>query len=199
MTRRAVVLSVVGTLLLVNVFAALPAQAGGCHPKSPDPSSAKAGDTVTVPVKGCEFGPTVVHVPEGASVTWVNHDPVPHTVTGALLSWGDTEVMNRGDEMRFRFSVSGTFPYYCMLHPGMAGAVVVGDGESEDIVAAPVAIPPSSDTKAPSTSSAPREASSAGPSVASSLALTGLALAACVGAVLVIRSRRDGARILSRR
>ena len=189
MTHRAVVLSVVGTLLLLNVFAALPAQAGGCHPKSPDPSSAKAGDTVTVPVEGCEFDPTVVYVPEGASVTWVNHDPVPHTVTGALLSWGDTEVMNRGDEMRFRFSDSGTFPYYCMLHPGMAGAVVVGDGESEDIVAAPVAIPPSSDTKASSTSAAPREESSGGSSIASSLALATLALVAGLGAGIAIRSR----------
>ena len=183
MTRRAVVWSVAGTLLLLNLFASLPAQAGGCHPDSPDASSAQAGDRVTVPVKGCEFGPTVVYVPEGASVTWVNHDDVPHTVTGALLSWGNTEEMDRGDEMRFRFSESGTFPYYCILHPGMAGAVVVGDGQSDDIVARSTSAPPAQD-------------STGGPSVASLLAGGALLLAAGVGAGMAIKARRDGSRLL---
>jgi plastocyanin len=183
-------------LLLVNVFATLPAQAGGCHPKSPDQSSAKGGDSVTVPVKGCEFGPTVVHVPEGASVTWVNHDVVPHTVTGALLSWGNTEEMAKGDETRFRFSESGTFPYFCIFHPGMAGAVVVGDGESDDILAAPVAMPPPSGAKARSTSAPSSQDPAGDTSVASLFAWSVLALAAGVGAGMAIKSRRAGSRLL---
>ena len=189
MPRRLVVLAATGGLLLLNAFTSLPATAGGCHPKSPEPSSAKGGDTVTVPVEGCEFGPTVIHVPEGAEVTWVNRDPVPHTVTGANLSWGSMNEMPRGGEVHFRFDEAGTYPYQCYLHPGMAGAVVVGNGESSDIAAAPLPIPPSSASEPSTDDSTSRGDSSQGSSVASSVALAALALAAGVGAGIAIKSR----------
>jgi plastocyanin len=189
MHRRAVVWSVTGALLLLNAFASLPASAGGCHPESLESSSAKGGKTVTVPVKGCEFGTTVVHVPEGAAVTWVNHDEVPHTVTGAQLAWGGTDEILRGEKARFQFDESGTYPYYCILHPGMAGAVVVGDGEGDDIVAAPVAMPPPSTTEPVSSGSIPDPAG--GPSTASTVGIAVLALVAGVGAGIAIRSRSE--------
>jgi plastocyanin len=188
MRRRAVIWALTGGLTLLSALAALPAQAGGCHPESPEPSSAKGGDEVTVPVKGCEFGPTVIHVPEGANVTWVNHDPVPHTVTGANLTWGGLEELSQGDETQFRFDESGTFPYYCYLHPGMAGAVVVGDGESDDIVAAPAALPPTS-SNPPSGGSGLGEEQNDGMSTASTIALAGLALGAGIGAGIAINHR----------
>jgi plastocyanin len=192
MPRRSLVLAVTGGLLLVNAFASLPAKAGGCHPESPEASSATGGDTVTVPVKKCEFGPTVIHVPEGAEVTWVNHDPVPHTVTGANLEWGSAEEIHQTDTVQYRFDESGTYPYQCFLHPGMTGAVVVGDGESNDLAAAPVPVAPSSASKPSSDGSTTRETSTGGPGVASTVALAALALAAGVGAGIAIKSRGPG-------
>lgn len=188
MHRRLVVWALTGGLMLLSTLAAIPAAAGGCHPKSPQPSSAKGGDEVTVPVKGCEFGPTVIHVPEGAAVTWVNHDPVPHTVTGANLTWGGVEELFQGDETKFRFQESGTFPYYCDLHPGMAGAVVVGDGQSDDLVAAPAALPPTSSNPPPGGSSG-QEESAGGLSTGSTISLAALALGIGVGAGIAIKSR----------
>jgi plastocyanin len=183
-------LALLGALLLIGGFAALPAQAGGCHPESTEPSSVKGGDGLTVPMKACEFGPTVVHVPEGATVTWVNQDPVPHTVTGALLAWGGMKEHQRGDEVRFRFDDSGTFPYYCILHPGMAGAVVVGDGTNDEILAAPVAVPPPSSGDGPSsTASTQQRDSGDGMSSGSMVALAALALAAGAGAGIAFSAR----------
>ena len=193
MRRRSAVLAVTGGLLLLGAFVFPPASAGGgCHPKSPRPSSARGGDTVTVPVKGCEYGPTVVHVPEGAEVTWINHDSVPHTVTGVNLTWGSLDELSRGDRTQFQFDESGTYPYYCYLHPGMAGAVVVGDGESDDIAAAPIAMPPSSGSKPVSSDPAPQRDQSNGLSAASTIGVAALALAGGVGAGIAVMSRREG-------
>jgi plastocyanin len=190
MHRRAIVWFVTGALLVLNALVS-PALAGGCHPDSPHPSSAKGGRTATVMIEGCEFGPTVIHVPERATVTWVSHDDAPHTVTGTKLTWGGMDEMSRGEKARFRFDESGTYPYYCLLHPGMTGAVVVGDGAGDDILAAPAAMPPPSSSKASSLGSTPTRDPARGPSSASTVALAALALAAGVAAGIAIKSRRQ--------
>jgi hypothetical protein len=38
------------------------------------------------------------------------------------------EDMDQGDSFRARFADPGIYPYSCTYHPGMTGAVVVGDG-----------------------------------------------------------------------
>jgi hypothetical protein len=76
----------------------------------------------------CAFSPTVLYVDEGARVKWVNDDPVPHTVTGKSMSLFGNTVFEDGDETTpFRFDDAGVYPYACIYHPGMVGAVVVGD------------------------------------------------------------------------
>jgi hypothetical protein len=35
--------------------------------------------------------------------------------------------MEIGQRITYRFSTSGVYPYFCFFHPGMVGAVVVGD------------------------------------------------------------------------
>ena len=75
------------------------------------------------------FSPTVVRVEAGDTVTFVNKDKVVHAVGGAVGSFGDPhDEIAPGESVRYRFDVEGTFPYVCIYHPGMAGAVVVGDG-----------------------------------------------------------------------
>jgi hypothetical protein len=38
----------------------------------------------------------------------------------------------------FEFKEEGTFPYVCIYHPGMAGAIVVGDGQGAGTAPAPI-------------------------------------------------------------
>jgi hypothetical protein len=105
-----------------------------------------------VDIKDACFTPNVLRVQPGQNVTFLNADPMPHTVTGVADSWGSNEELAEGQKVTYRFQTSGVFPYFCWVHPGMAAVVVVGDGTSsktttQDVV--PVAPPAAPATSAP--------------------------------------------------
>ena len=95
---------------------------GGCGRQVTD----AAGTTVTI--RQYCFGPTILRVAPGETVTWINKDAAPHTVVGANAVWGDFSTLKRKARVTYRFVRSGVYPYVCTYHPGMVGAVVVGDG-----------------------------------------------------------------------
>jgi hypothetical protein len=49
-----------------------------------------------------------------------------HNVGGTL--WGHFEDMAVGDSYTATFDEPGIYPFACSYHPGMTGAIVVGDG-----------------------------------------------------------------------
>jgi hypothetical protein len=81
---------------------------------------------VAATIEGCAFEPAVLYVEPGDEVTWINRDLAPHTVTGVAQAWGSSEVFEKGRKATWEFMEEGVYPYYCALHPGMVGAVVVG-------------------------------------------------------------------------
>jgi plastocyanin len=70
------------------------------------------------------FKPDTITVPVGTTVVWENDDNIVHTVVsrdGAFRSPAlDTE-----DKFSFAFDKTGTFEYFCSLHPYMKAKVVV--------------------------------------------------------------------------
>lgn len=108
---------------------------GGCYPDPTAPTRVArlSGSEGRAGVELCAFQPTVLYVDEGAEVTWVNKDPFQHTVTGANVGWGSERYLSQGDTLTQRFDDAGVFPFYCMLHPGMVGTVVVGDPDPADV------------------------------------------------------------------
>jgi hypothetical protein len=38
----------------------------------------------------------------------------------------------QGETVSYRFDQDGVYPYSCLIHPGMVGAIVVGDGVGTD-------------------------------------------------------------------
>lgn len=96
---------------------------GGCRGRA---STEGTGTGVTI-AELC-FQPTVLRVDVGQTVTWTNQDEAPHNVAGATVEWGNYEERRRGESVAFTFDKPGTYPYYCFVHPGMTGAVVVGNG-----------------------------------------------------------------------
>ncbi len=99
---------------------------GGCRGTA---ATQGAGDSVSMDDHLC-FVPTVLHVERGTTVTWTNEGKQPHNVAGATLEWGNYEEYGYDESVSFAFAEPGTYPYYCFVHNGMIGAIVVGDGKS---------------------------------------------------------------------
>lgn len=108
------------------------------------------------------FKETVLRVSRGATVQWVNGDAESHTVGGTAGTFGDmhAEIEPEGT-VAYRFDEEGIFPYVCLIHPGMAGAIVVGDGEGPDVATVAAQVPPAAAGAAAETSSEQRPAADA--------------------------------------
>ncbi|HET9083719.1 MAG TPA: plastocyanin/azurin family copper-binding protein [Candidatus Limnocylindrales bacterium] len=131
------------SLLILGAVAPLVVRAGGgCHAGG-DGSVYTEGPATVIRMDTCSFAPTVVRVPEGTTIRFLNTATVQHQVIGRANSWG-TVLLEPGDERSVRFDDAGTFPYMCPLHPGMIGAVVVGSGEGAAGPPEPVADPTAS-------------------------------------------------------
>ena len=112
------------------------AEAGGsCHPGR-GVSDAR-GTTVTM-TNNC-FVATVLRVDEGATVTFLNKDEALHSVTGVAFTWGDETPIGEGETIQQVFDENGVYVYTCLLHPGMAGAIIVGDGSGAGPATASIA------------------------------------------------------------
>jgi plastocyanin len=84
------------------------------------PSPTNAG----VKIDNFSFGPQTITVPVGTTVTWINHDDIPHTsvsTEGVFKS----KVLDTDEKFSYTFTKAGTYPYYCTIHPKMTGTVVV--------------------------------------------------------------------------
>jgi plastocyanin len=120
--RRLRPLALILVALAAVALAAAPptAAGGGCH----RPPSEGRGDTLTL-TDLC-FSPTVLRVAPGTTVTIVNRDQLDHPLgrPGGVWSWDG----RGGDRTAVRPEASGVYPFFCYLHPGMVGVVMVGDG-----------------------------------------------------------------------
>ena len=121
--RRVVMIMILGAIVGALVPTGSATAGGGCHDR-------QFGDEKTNEVKmgNLCFYPTVARVEPGTKVTWRNGDPVTHMVIGAGGAWGSPNELASSGRTTFTFDEPGVFPYSCPIHPGMVGAVVVGDG-----------------------------------------------------------------------
>jgi plastocyanin len=81
---------------------------------------------VKVSIENFVFEPQEVVVTAGTTVTWVNADDVPHTVTSTSSPplFG-SKTLDTDDKYSFEFKAAGTYEYFCKVHPKMTGKVVV--------------------------------------------------------------------------
>jgi plastocyanin len=81
-------------------------------------------ENIEVKIDNFVFNPQQVTVHAGDTVTWVNHDDIPHTVTSKTLAFR-SKALDSDDKFSFTFTAPGAFPYFCSLHPHMTGTIVV--------------------------------------------------------------------------
>jgi len=87
-------------------------------------SEMPAADASAVMIDNFSFAPVATTVTIGTTVTWINHDDVPHNVVSTGGQFKST-VLDTGDQFSHRFDTPGTYSYFCTLHPRMTGQVLV--------------------------------------------------------------------------
>ena len=76
-----------------------------------------------VTIDGSKYEPAAITVKKGETVTWVNKDPFPHTVTSAGKF--DSKSIAPNGKWSWRAKASGEHTYICTLHPNMKGTLKV--------------------------------------------------------------------------
>jgi len=77
-----------------------------------------------VKIDNFSFGPQTLTVPMGTTVTWTNRDDIPHTIVstdGVFKS----KVRDTDETFSYTFTKSGTYTYFCSVHPKMTGKIIV--------------------------------------------------------------------------
>ena len=94
---------------------------------------------VTINIEQFVYDKQVVRVKSGTTITWINKDAAPHTVTSGLPGEPATtrlfdssdqvnmnmDMMATGDSWSYTFTELGEVEYYCLPHPFMTGKVIV--------------------------------------------------------------------------
>jgi plastocyanin len=89
--------------------------------------SAQSSTSNTVSIANMSFSPASITVTKGTTVTWTNNDSVAHTVTATTDKehGPNSDNIAPGKTYSFTFKDSGTFNYFCKIHPSMTGKVTV--------------------------------------------------------------------------
>ena len=109
--------------------------------------------TVSIPQgvssPGCEttdtcYLPYSLEINVGDTVMWSNDDTAAHTVSSGDPTEGldgifDSGLFMAGSTFEYTFDNTGTYPYFCMVHPWMVGQI--GVNEFEEMYVNPVAEP----------------------------------------------------------
>jgi plastocyanin len=85
--------------------------------------TADAGQ-VAVAAKGFAFGPADIKAKVGQIITFTNGDSTPHTAT---LDDGScsTGTISFGKADGLLFSIAGSYPFHCRIHPIMKGTITI--------------------------------------------------------------------------
>jgi plastocyanin len=85
------------------------------------PTASGAHDIV---VDNFSFSPTTASVGVGTTVTWTNHDDVPHNIVSTTHQF-KSPVLDTDERFSHAFDRPGTYEYFCSIHPRMTGRIEV--------------------------------------------------------------------------
>lgn len=135
MLKKIIILGIIGAIILVGIGFSFSSTT--IEENEEEQTMIITGDVV-MPSKvsrpGCEeidrcYIPSNIVIEKGKQVTWVNEDSAFHSVTSGFYET-PTELFDSGhldpyESYTLTFDESGTFDYFCTLHPWMKGQVIV--------------------------------------------------------------------------
>lgn len=77
-----------------------------------------------VEISGFVFKPGTIRAKVGTTVKWTNRDPAPHTASAVNGAW-TSKTLARGASYSRRFTKTGSYAFFCAIHPQMRGKLVV--------------------------------------------------------------------------
>jgi plastocyanin len=98
------------------------ARAASVSTTQPKPASGSG----QISIDNFSFSPKVLTVAPGKTVSWINHDDVPHRIFSANGRFAPSPVLDTRASYIATFAKSGEYPYFCSIHPTMTGKIVVG-------------------------------------------------------------------------
>ena len=107
------------------ILAMVLALTAGTRPGLAANSADKPAAGAEVKIDNFSFGPATITIPAGSTVTWTNHDDVPHVVTSDDNKMFKSKALDTDDHFSFTFTKPGTYNYYCAIHPKMTAKIVV--------------------------------------------------------------------------
>jgi plastocyanin len=124
-----------GLLAIAALLLAFSLAGCGSSDKSSASQPAKANEVTT---KLLAFNPETLTVKVGTKVTWTAGDGIGHTVTTGTFTVGSDDLrseehpdgtidmpLKKGEDVSYTFTKPGKYSYYCSIHKGMNGEVVV--------------------------------------------------------------------------
>ena len=88
------------------------------------PQAEGEASSPSVRIDNFTFSPQEITIHRGGTVTWVNEDDIPHALATNDKAFR-SKAMDTEDKFSFTFKKTGTYEYFCSLHPHMQGKVIV--------------------------------------------------------------------------
>jgi plastocyanin len=82
-------------------------------------------DKKEIAIVNFNFSPKMSTVSAGATMTWINHDEVPHVISSADNQFQKSPLLSPGQSFSNTFATGGTYSYSCSIHPTMTGKIIV--------------------------------------------------------------------------
>ena len=78
-----------------------------------------------IAIANFSFSPKLFTVPAGGTVTWINHDKVPHVISSADNQFQRSPPLQPGRSFSNTFATTGSYSYFCSIHPRMTEEIIV--------------------------------------------------------------------------
>ncbi len=92
----------------------------------PSSSTQPSASQQQVVIDNFTFTPAELTIPVGTTVTWINHDDVPHTATSTATPPAfNSKALDTDEKFSFTFTTPGTYPYFCAVHTHMTAKITV--------------------------------------------------------------------------